>query len=134
MDEIEYKIEPDLSDGDLNKLFISSWENHVERKFGSVLEKSLTYVGAFAGSCLVGFVNVAHDGGIHGFILDTTVHHEYQRKGVGKELMKRAANIAEGRGIEWLHVDYEPHLDAFYSGCGYRKTKAGLLNLRVKNN
>jgi GNAT superfamily N-acetyltransferase len=132
MNEIEYKIEPKLSDRDLNDLFASAWENRAERKFGPVLERSLTYVGAFVGSRLVGFINVAWDGGIHGFILDTTVHREFQRRVIGAEMMKRAAKIAAERGIEWLHVDYEPHLDAFYRGCGYRKTEAGLLNLREK--
>ncbi len=73
---------------------------------------------------------MAWDGGIHGFVLDTTVHCDYQRRGIGTELMKRAAEVAGERGIEWLHADYEPHLDAFYRRCGYRKTEAGLLSLR----
>ncbi|MFC1736749.1 GNAT family N-acetyltransferase [Candidatus Hydrogenedentota bacterium] len=130
MDEIEYRIEPELSGRDLNRLFASAWENHTEREFGPVLEQSLTYVGAFDGFRLVGFVNVAWDGGIHGFILDTTVHRGFQRRGIGTEMMKRAAKIAAARGIEWLHVDYEPHLHTFYRKCGYGKTEAGLLNLR----
>jgi GNAT superfamily N-acetyltransferase len=130
MDQIEYKIEPELSDREINDLFASAWENHAEREFGPVLAQSLTYVGAFDGSRLVGFANVAWDGGIHGFVLDTTVHREFQRRGIGTEVMKRAAEIAAERGIEWLHVDYEPRLDAFYRGCGYEKTEAGLLNLR----
>ena len=29
----------------------------------------------------------------------------------------------------WLHVDYEPHLDGFYRGCGFRPTAAGLAAL-----
>jgi GNAT superfamily N-acetyltransferase len=129
MDEIEYKIQPQLSDRDLNDLFASAWENHAQRQFGPLLTHSLTYVGAFDGPRLVGFVNVGWDGGIHGFILDTTVRREYQRRGIGTELMRRAAQIAAERGLEWLHVDYEPHLHAFYRGCGYEETKAGLLNL-----
>ncbi len=128
MNEIEYMIEPDVSDRSLNLLFESAWENYSERRFGAVLERSLTYVCAFDGSLLVGFLNVAWDGGVHGFILDTTVHRDYRRRGIGTELMKRAAEIAAQRGIEWLHVDYEPHLEKFYAACGYRKTKAGLLN------
>jgi hypothetical protein len=31
-----------------------------------------------------------------------------------------------------LHVDYEPHLDGFYRGCGFRPTAAGLLRLPAK--
>jgi ribosomal protein S18 acetylase RimI-like enzyme len=130
MSEIEYRIEPELSDADLNRLFASTWENHAERSFAAVLRRSLTYVGAFDGSRLVGFVNVAWDGGVHGFVLDTTVHRDYQRRGIGTEMMKRAAEIAAKRGLEWLHVDYEPHLHGFYHRCGYGKTEAGLLSLQ----
>jgi hypothetical protein len=31
--------------------------------------------------------------------------------------------------MEWLHVDYEPHLDSFYRACGFQPTLAGLLEL-----
>jgi ribosomal protein S18 acetylase RimI-like enzyme len=127
---VEYRTEPKVADAELNELFASAWEKHVERKFGPVLERSLTYVCAFDGTRLVGFVNVAWDGGVHGFILDTTVHREYQRTGIGTELVRQAAE----RGLEWLHVDYETRLLAFYSGCGFRKTEAGLLRLRHREN
>ncbi len=129
MSEVVYKIEPEVSDGNLNALFTLAWENRSEREFGPELRRSLTYICAFDDSDLVGFVNVAWDGGVHGFILDTTVHPEYQRVGIGTELMRGAARTAAERGIEWLHVDFEPHLLPFYRTCGYRKTEAGLLNL-----
>jgi hypothetical protein len=28
-------------------------------------------------------------------------------------------------------VDYEPHLDGFYRGCGFRHTLAGLIDLKA---
>ena len=130
MNKIEYKVQPDLSDEELNALFANAWKNHANREFGPILSKSLTFIGAFDGSLLIGFVNIAWDGGLHGFILDTSVHRDYQRHGIGTELMRLAAEVSSESGIEWLHVDYEPFLDKFYSGCGYRKTEAGLLNLR----
>ncbi len=37
--------------------------------------------------------------------------------------------MSRARGAEWLHVDYEEHLEAFYQGCGFRPTPAGLLLL-----
>lgn len=131
VNEVEYMIKPRVTDKELNELFASAWENHVERKFGSVLKHSLTYVCAFAGTRLVGFVNVAWDGGVHGFTLDITVHRKYQRRGIGTELIRQAANVAAELGLEWLHVDYEVRLHSFYNGCGFRQTEAGLLNLRI---
>ena len=130
VNDVEYRIKPKVADGELNELFASAWESHVEREFGPVLERSLTYVCAFVGTRLVGFVNVAWDGGVHGFLLDTTVHREYQRRGIGTELVRQAADVAAERGLEWLHVDCETRLQAFYSGCGFRTTEAGLLRLR----
>jgi GNAT superfamily N-acetyltransferase len=94
-----------------------------------VLARSLTYVCAFTQDLLVGFVNVAWDGGVHAFLMDTTVAPEYRRRGIGTELVRRAADVARRAGLEWLHVDYEPHLDGFYRGCGFNLTAAGLLHL-----
>lgn len=95
----------------------------------SRLDHSLTYLCAYTGSQLIGFVNVAWDGGVHAFLLDTTVHPEYQRGGVGRELVRRAAEEARGRGMDWLHVDFESHLNSFYRACGFRATEAGLIRL-----
>ena len=78
---------------------------------------------------LVGFVNLAWDGGIHAFILDTTVHPTVRQRGIGQALVKHAAAVAQERGIEWLHVDYEPHLRAFYRQCGFQHTAAGIRRL-----
>lgn len=86
-------------------------------------------MGAYDGTQLIGFVNVAWDGGVHAFILDTTVDHRYQSRGIGLGLMDQAKTVAVNNGIEWLHVDFEPHLQGFYGKCGFKKTDAGLLNL-----
>lgn len=79
------------------------------------------------GRGLVGFVNVAWDGGVHGFILDTTVHPRLRRRGIGRGLVLRAVAEARRRNVEWLHVGFELHLRNFYDLCGFRTTEAGLL-------
>ncbi|MFC9861249.1 MULTISPECIES: GNAT family N-acetyltransferase [unclassified Streptomyces] len=78
---------------------------------------------------LVGYVNVVGDGGVHAFVLDTTVHPDEQRRGLGRRLVTTAAEQARARGARWLHVDYEPALAGFYAGCGFRPTAAGLMAL-----
>jgi predicted N-acetyltransferase YhbS len=85
------------------------------------------------GGALVGFVNVAWDGGDHAFLLDTKVASEHQRQGIGAALVGRAARHAKAAGCEWLHVDFEDHLAAFYFGaCGFRPTQAGLIHLPAR--
>jgi GNAT superfamily N-acetyltransferase len=91
---------------------------------------SLVHLGAHEAGRLVGYVDVATDGSGHAFLLDPTVHKDVQRRGLGTLLVHRAATISRERGGQWLHVDYEPHLDRFYKACGFRPTMAGLIDLK----
>jgi len=79
---------------------------------------------------LVGFVNVAWDGGDHAFLIDTKTRGSHQRQGIGRELVRRAVVNARLAGCAWLHVDFEPQLAPFYfDACGFRRTDAGLVRL-----
>jgi ribosomal protein S18 acetylase RimI-like enzyme len=79
---------------------------------------------------LVGFVNVAWDGGDHAFLLDAKVAGSHQRQGIATALVGHAVGHARAAGCEWLHVDFGEHLAAFYFGaCGFRPTPAGLIRL-----
>jgi ribosomal protein S18 acetylase RimI-like enzyme len=130
MAELVYRVSPPLTNDELNALSAAAWDDHAWRDFRPVLSRSLAYVCAYRASSLIGFVNLAWDGGEHAFILDTLVHPEFRRRGVGRELVRRAVVEADGRGVEWVHVDFEPHLQSFYDGCGFRSTAAGLIRLR----
>jgi GNAT superfamily N-acetyltransferase len=91
---------------------------------------ALTWLGDFRDGRLTGFVQVAWDGGAHAFILDTMVDPDAQGRGIGAALVRAAAAEARAAGCQWLHVDYEPHLDHFYRvRCGFVPTQAGLINL-----
>lgn len=123
------RVRAPLSDGRLNALFAASWPGHEHTGFQVRLERSLLWVAAFQGDRLVGFVNVVGDGGVHAFVLDTTVHPALRRQGLGVRLVRRAADEARRAGAEWLHVDYEEHLSGFYERCGFTPTAAGLRRL-----
>ena len=91
---------------------------------------SLGWVCAREDGRLVGFVNVAWDGGVHAFILDTVVAAEIGRRGVGTRLVAVATENARAAGCEWLHVDFEPHLrSCYFDACGFRPADAGLIRL-----
>ena len=95
------------------------------------MARSLVYICAHEGELLIGFVHVAWDGGLHAFILDPTVHPDYQRRGIGTALVQSAADVAKERGCEWLHVDFAADLLPFYQSCGFVPTEAaGIINLR----
>jgi GNAT superfamily N-acetyltransferase len=129
MTDIEYRISPPLGDILLNRLYASVWPDHQERAFQPVLERSVTYVGAFADDVLVGFVYVAWDGGAHAFLLEPTVLPAYRSRGIGLELVREAAREAADAGADWLHVDYAPELERFYAAAGFRPSRAGVMRL-----
>lgn len=79
---------------------------------------------------LVGFVNVAWDGGTHAFLLDTVVAAASRHSGIGAGLVAAAAAGARAADCHWLHVDFEDDLRTFYfDACGFRPTSAGLIAL-----
>lgn len=120
---------PTLTNNQLNELFAAAWPDHTNRDFQPILSRSLAYIASFEQSQLIGFVNIAWDGGVHGFILDTTVHRDYQRQGIGQMLLDEARRVALKHNLEWLHVDFEPEYESFYRKAGYVPTAAGLLRL-----
>ena len=91
---------------------------------------SLGWVCAFNNDELVGFVNVAWDGAVHAFILDTLVTNRMRHQGVGRQLLANAITHARTAGCEWLHADYDQALRPFYEeACDFVPTPAGLVQL-----
>jgi ribosomal protein S18 acetylase RimI-like enzyme len=127
---IEIRTDPFPPNDQMNALWAAAWGENTSRDFSNILSRSLGHAGAYDDGQLVGFVNVAWDGGIHAFILDTCVHPAKRRMGVATRLVKAAETLARERGAVWLHVDFEGHLAAFYRSCGFGETEAGLMKLR----
>jgi GNAT superfamily N-acetyltransferase len=126
-------VRGDVADGDLSALHARAFQRaEASTPWRQRLEEhSLTWILALADERLVGFVNLAWDGGAHAFLLDTVVDPAEQGKGVGRALVREAVREAARAGCEWLHVDFEAELAAFYvDGCGFRPTAAGVLRLR----
>jgi hypothetical protein len=95
-----------------------------------VRDHSLGWVTARRDGDLVGFVNVAWDGGAHAFLLDTRTRRDLVRQGIASTAVALAVEHARQAGCEWLHVDFTPELaDFYFSACGFRPTEAGLIRL-----
>jgi GNAT superfamily N-acetyltransferase len=125
---IEIRVDPFPEREPFAALWKSGWGKERQGPLPK-WEISLVHLGAYDGERLVGYVNVATDGGGHAFLLDPTVHPDYRHRGLGTLLVQRATELSRERGGQWLHVDYEPHLDEFYKSCGFEPTLAGLIRL-----
>lgn len=126
---VTFMRNPAVENTALNTLRASAWDGPQTTDWAPILARSLGWVCAFDHEALVGFVNLAWDGGQHAFLLDTTVHANHQRRGIGTRLVKEAAALAREADVAWVHVDYEVTLAPFYAACGFRPTSAGLLHL-----
>jgi len=122
-----------FSNAEINRLHAECFEHPLVETdwWAQVTEHSLGWVCMRTASKLVGFVNVAWDGGAHAFLLDAMVAGTLRRGGYASRLVAEAVQRATVAGCEWLHVDFEPHLRAFYlNACGFKPTDAGLIALR----
>ena len=129
---IAYEWRGDFDNAELNALHAEGfdhepYEDDWETQLG---RHSLGWVCAREGDGLVGFVNVAWDGGVHAFVLDTLTAMRARRQGIGTRLVALAAEGARGAGCEWLHVDFEQEHESFYlDACGFSPAPAGLIQL-----
>jgi GNAT superfamily N-acetyltransferase len=129
---ITYAWRDRFDNGEVNALHAEGFGHRVlDDDWWAVLNRySLGWVCARDDDGLVGFVNVAWDGGVHAFVLDTVVATCAERQGIGTRLVTVATEQARAAGCEWLHVDFEDHLRGFYFDvCGFRRTDAGLIAL-----
>jgi GNAT superfamily N-acetyltransferase len=129
---IVYEWRGRFGDAEVNLLHAEGFDHRVldVRWWDQVNRHSLGWVCARRDTGLVGFVNVAWDGDVHAFILDTLVSETVRRQGIGVQLVATAAERATAAGCEWLHVDFERHLRPFYfGGCGFRPADAGVIRL-----
>ena len=121
-----------VDDAELSALHAAAFGGapHLQPWAERLARHSLTWVGAFDGEAMVGFANVAWDGGVHAFLLDVVVEPQLQGRGIGAALVAEAARLATAAGCEWLHVDFVPDLAAFYlRACGFAQSDAGVLRL-----
>jgi ribosomal protein S18 acetylase RimI-like enzyme len=129
---ITYQWRGDFDNADLNRLHAEGFSHRVlDDDWQTQLTRhSLGWVCATRDGNLAGFVNVAWDGGVHAFILDTLVAASARRQGIGTALVHLAARHARAAGCEWLHADFDDHLATFYyQACGFTPANAGLIPL-----
>jgi ribosomal protein S18 acetylase RimI-like enzyme len=130
-EDITYLWRGRLDDGEIVELVDSHGGSSEAGWWDRIHGQSLGWVTARSqDGALVGFVNVAWDGGDHAFLLDTKTRGGFQHQGIATEIVRHAAVNARAAGCEWLHVDFEADLEPFYlEACGFLPTKAGLIHL-----
>ncbi|MFD2412656.1 GNAT family N-acetyltransferase [Paenibacillus rhizoplanae] len=57
---------------------------------------------------------------------DIIVHPDYQRRGVGQQLVKELLNESIRRGLTIVTLTYSRKHKEFYEKCGFSSTAAGI--------
>jgi len=133
--DVAYRWRGAFTDEDVNALHAEGFDHPVlDIAWRTQVEQhSLGWVCAYDKERLVGFVNVAWDGGVHAFVLDTLVHIGARHEGIGTGLVGVATREVRAAGCEWLHVDFGEELSGFYVGaCGFAPTPAAVIALRQR--
>jgi GNAT superfamily N-acetyltransferase len=129
---VELRARPAVDDAELSALHAAAFRGtpQLQPWADRLARHSLTWVGAFDSARMVGFANVAWDGGVHAFLLDVVVEPRRHGQGIGTAVVAEAARLAAAAGCEWLHVDFVPEHTTFYlDRCGFTRTDAGVVRL-----
>jgi GNAT superfamily N-acetyltransferase len=93
------------------------WPERSKQDIAAVLSGDLA-IGAWDGERLIGFARVISDHRLHAYIDDVVVHPDYQRQGVGRELLAKLLPALQH--IETITLFCQPELLDFYRRSGFR--------------
>jgi len=98
-DEVEYSWRRSINDAEMVELVESHGGRSAAGWWDRIRPHSLGWITARTLSgVLIGFVNVAWDGGDHAFLIDTKMSGSWQRRGIGSEIVRQAAHTRRQPG------------------------------------
>lgn len=132
---VEYRTQKNLPCDELYRLFLAvGWANEETTtqemidNFNIGFINSTFVFSAWIDGKLAGCVRVLSDLHFRSVILDLAVAPEFQRKGIGKELVRRCRNACESS--EWL-VQTDS-AKGFYEKIGFKENKDYFLKIPGK--
>lgn len=125
----------ELPSDQLHRLFLlAGWSDGSEGpeildKFNLPFKNSTLVISVWQDDRLLGTVRVLSDKTVRSVIYDLVVDPEFQRKGIGRELIKRC--IQQYPESEWL-VQTEENTAGFYEKMGFDRYRNSILRIPSK--
>ena len=108
--------------------------NRMQQDLANPLLSNALTLCAFNAERLVGYAAVVANGVTDAYIQDVMVHPDYQRQGIGTQLMERLLSHLKQNGIYMVSVIYgDKALRPFYEKFGFFTMLCGQRELRPGN-
>ncbi len=119
--KIEYRETRDVSQDAILELYRANHWSSAEKpdQLYRALTNSHSLVTAWNGDRLVGLANAISDGHLVVYYPHVSVHPDYHRQGIGRELMARLMQRYEGFHRHTVVADKEAA--RFFSSCGFER-------------
>ena len=129
---IDYVISGALLPGELGKLLDSVFStNFTPNELSSIIQGSSDYVTARHDSELVGFGRLLSDGGTMAYINYMAVSPQYQRQGIGQQVLKL---LVEAAGAVHSIFLYTNTADSLYLRNGFQPSEKRLYVMHNPDN
>ncbi|MDC7720928.1 GNAT family N-acetyltransferase [Priestia megaterium] len=100
------------------------WTNHNEEKIKKVFQSSNVVAIAYDEDNIAGFGRALSDGVFNAAIYDVVVDEQYQKKGIGEQIIENL--LAQLNDISCVHLVSTSGNEEFYRKAGFRKMKTGM--------
>jgi ribosomal protein S18 acetylase RimI-like enzyme len=126
----EYKIKCKIDPKEIAELRKSVGWNGMLESYKKALQNSYFYICCFKDNELIGFLDVVSNGITDAYIQDVIVKPSFQKKGIGKELMKIAIEKLTQDGVYAISVLFTEDNRDFYKKFGFNIIMAGQMETR----
>ena len=128
---IRYEFDATVSPADIADLRQAVGWNRMERDLSDPRLTTTLQLCAFDENHLIGYAQLISNQVTDAYIQDVMVHPDYQRQGIGTQLMEKLLSRLEEDGIYMVSVIYgEETLRHFYERFGFYTMLSGQRELR----
>lgn len=128
---MRYEFDAPVSAAALADLREAVGWNRMERDLSDPRLHNAFHLCAFDGEQLVGYVAVVSNGVTDAYIQDLIVRPDYQRHGVGHQLMQQTLARLRADGVYMVSIIYgEAELQTYYEDFGFTTMLCGQMELR----
>jgi ribosomal protein S18 acetylase RimI-like enzyme len=125
-DEVEIKVIAEADRDSVKKLYRQAgwWQESDQTPDGNawidaLVKGSFCFVGAFAGSEMIGMGRAVSDGVSDAYIQDVVVMKDLRGHGIGAAIIRKIVAFLQERRIGWIGLVAEPGTQPFYRRLGF---------------